>query len=109
MKPNFNSPLLLDNDNRRVDAAGPFNWEGATGQCEVAVTITQSLNGSTVVATGDSSSYNAPQPNWQADADTVDNKQLQPGSAIAEGVVTLTNPSRPPVRWSQPVELVGQS
>jgi len=109
MRPNFDSTLTLDNDNRRVDATGPLNWDGATGQCEVAVTITQAVNGSTVVASGDSSNYNAPQPAWQADADTNDNQQLQAGTATAEGVLTLTNPSRPPVRWSQPVQLVEPS
>jgi hypothetical protein len=109
MRPNFDSPLALDNDNRRVDATGPIKWDGAPGQCEVAVTITQTVNGATVVATGKSSNYNAPRPTWQADADTDDDQQLQAGTATAEGVLTLTNPSRPAVRWSQPVQLVEPS
>src|SRR4051812_16497872 len=105
MKPNFDSPLPLDNNNRRVDAAGPLDWEGATGQCEVAVTITQTVNGHTVTARGDSSSYNSPEPTWQADADTDNNQQLQPGSAQAAGILTLTDPTRPPVRWTEIVQL----
>jgi hypothetical protein len=109
VKPNFDSPLNLDRDNRRVDATGPLDWQGATGQCRVVVTITQTVNGTTVVATGDSGNYNAPEPTWDANADTEHHEQLQPGSAHAEGVLTLTDPPRPEIRWSEDVQLQARS
>ena len=105
MKPNFDSPLSLDNDNRRVDAIGPLEWEGATGQCRVAVTITQIINGATVLATGESGNYNSNEPTWDTHADTRNGLQLRPGPAQATGVLTLTDPTRPSIQWTETVQL----
>ncbi len=101
MKANFDNTLRLDNGGTRVDAAGPLNWEGASGQCDIDVTISQSQNGNTIVATGDTGSYNQGDTRWDANADTDNGQQLQPGSAQAEGVIHL--------RGSQPIPWGPQS
>jgi hypothetical protein len=105
VRANFDDPLRLDNGNRRVDAAGPLVWDGQTGECEIAVTITQNVNGTTVTATGDSGDYRAPSDRWDADADTRDHEQLQSGAtAQAVGIITLKSSSHK-IQWSQPVTL----
>jgi flagellar hook assembly protein FlgD len=95
MKANFDSLLHLENGGTRVDAAGPLDWEGASGQCDIAVTITQSVNGGTVVARGDTGSYNQGDSRWDTNADVQNGQRLQPGSAQAQGVINL--------RGSQPI------
>jgi hypothetical protein len=105
MKPNFDSALDLDNDNTRVDAAGPLDWEGTQGQCRVAVTITQTIDGTTITATGESGDYGSDKLRWEADANTEDGQAFQPGEAHAEGVLTLRHSSAPPVVWGQDVVL----
>jgi hypothetical protein len=95
MKANFDNTLHLEHGGSRVDAAGPLDWEGSSGQCDIAVTITQTLNGTTVTATGDTGSYNQGDNRWDTNADTQDNQHFRPGTAQAEGTINL--------RGSQPI------
>jgi|SRR4051812_24980984 hypothetical protein len=104
MRANFDDPLQLANGNRRVDAAGPLDWQGQTGECDIAVTITQSLNGTTITATGDSGDYQPPSNRWDADADTQNNQQFQSGAAQAVGIITLKSTGQH-IQWSQAVTL----
>lgn len=106
MKPNFYSPLQIDNDGERVNAAGPLNWNGTQGDCKVSVTIKQTVNGEDVWAWGQSQNYDTHAADWGADTDTRGDQRLQPGPAHAWGVVTLTNSTDPPpLPWDQPVQL----
>jgi|SRR3954453_20511003 len=102
MRPNFNSPLHLDDGGKKVKATGPLNWNGTTGHCKVHVVIWQ--NG--ITATGDSSGYDDSQANWDADGKTQNSATLSPGPATATGTVTLENSNDPPPPpWTQPVQL----
>jgi hypothetical protein len=102
MRPNFDSPLDLHHGNTRVDTRGPLDWNGTTGNCRITVTITQTVNGQQVVATGESGTYNDDDPTWDADART-DGARLEPGPADAHGVATLESGERIP--WDEQVQL----
>jgi hypothetical protein len=95
MKANFDNTLRLENNRTRVDAAGPLDWEGSSGRCDIDVTITQSVNGTTVTATGDTGSYNEGDDRWDTNANTQNGRQFQPGAAQASGTINL--------RGSQPI------
>jgi hypothetical protein len=102
MKPNFDSPLDLTHDRRRVDAKGPLHWNDTNSKCTIDVTIFQG----SVIAKGTSNDYDTNEPDWEAEARTQDNIRLAPGAAVAVGVVTLEDEDEePPDPWSQPVTL----
>jgi hypothetical protein len=103
MKANFDDPLHIENGGTRVDACGPMDWQGASGKCDIAVTITQTLNGTTVVGTGDTGTYNQGDNRWDTNADTQGANHFQPGPAHAQGTINLRGGA--PIPWGQDVTL----
>jgi hypothetical protein len=105
VRTNFINPLYITNDGRRVIAEGPIDWEGGTGQCSIAATITQG----NVQGSGDTGNYNQGDPSWECNCDVQGSGRFQPGPARAHGVISGTS-NPPPAPWpDQTVELVLQS
>jgi len=93
MKSNFFDELELDNDRRRVRAAGPIDWDDddrGEQVVEFRATITQ--NG--VSAEGKRGPFKRGEDaEWWCDADTDDNQRFEPGAAAATGIIVVKTPS----------------
>jgi hypothetical protein len=105
MKANFNSPLELSSNRKKVKVRGPLVWEddGVERICVKNVQITQG----NVVARGVSGEFKRGDGDlWWCDAET-DGATFAPGLATASGTVERTRPE-PKVDvfpWSQAVFL----
>jgi tetratricopeptide (TPR) repeat protein len=73
-----------------VIAEGPIDWEGGTGQCSIAATITQG----NVQGSGDTGSYDEGDPDWECSCDVQGSGRFQPGPARAHGVISGNGRSR---------------
>jgi hypothetical protein len=104
MKANFNSPLELSSNHKRVKVRGPLVWEDDGGE-RVRVKNVQIVQDA-VVGRGDSGEFKRGDGNlWWCDADGDD--EFSPGLATASGTVVRTRPG-PEVDvfpWSQAVFL----
>jgi hypothetical protein len=105
VKANFNSPLELSSNRRKVKVRGPLVWEDDGGR-RVRVKDVQVTPG-TVVAQGLSGEFKRGEDSlWWCDADS-DEATFSPGVATAFGTVERTDPG--PVaevfNWSQAVFL----
>jgi hypothetical protein len=106
MKANFNSPLDLSSNQKKVKVCGPLVWEqdNVDRICVKNVQITQG----DVVATGASGEFKRGDGDqWWCDVDTHDDATLAPGLATASGIVRRTRPG-PEIDvfpWSQAVFL----
>jgi hypothetical protein len=93
MKSNFDEELPLQNDRRRVRAAGPIDWatdDRGEEVVEFKATITQ--NG--VSAEGRRGPFKRGEDTeWWCQADTDDNQRFEPGPATAKGVIVVKTPS----------------
>jgi len=110
MKANFNSPLQIDGDPKKIKASGPLIWSAVppTGtQCMISATITQDLNGNHVVGVGEwDKKYGPGDASWSGNCDSDDGEFVE-GLAYAYGVITVTKPGLPPQTdpWGQWVTL----
>ena len=92
MRANFNSPLSLSSNRKRVNVRGPLGWDadGVERLEIVKVSITQGA----VKATGESGEFKRGEGNlWWCDADTDDGAVFAPGEAEAVATARRTRPS----------------
>ncbi len=91
MKANFNSPLMLSSNRKRVKVRGPLLWE-ADGVSRVCVKDVQVTQGD-VVARGTSGEFKRGDGNeWWCDCDTSEDATFAPGVATAVGTIERTEP-----------------
>jgi hypothetical protein len=91
MRANFNSPLSLSSNRRKVQVRGPLGWDADdVERIEiVAVTIKQGA----VCATGASNEFKRGEGNlWWCDADTGSEAAFAPGEAEATATARRTRP-----------------
>jgi hypothetical protein len=87
MKTNFDDPLPLSSDRRKITAQGPFEWApGDAPHCRITVVITQG----TLRGTGDTGNYNNGDSTWECDVDG--GGQWQVGEVHCVGTVTTSAP-----------------
>jgi hypothetical protein len=103
MHANFDAKLTIDtSDSSKVNAKGPLIWDPnavpPTGtSCRISATITQTVGGNLVVATGNwNRNYNKGNKNWDGVVEAPNGETFQAGGASASGVITVTNPASPP-------------
>jgi hypothetical protein len=106
MRANFNSPLSLSSDGKKVKVRGPLGWDpDNVARVEiVSVTIKQG----TVRATGDSGEFKRGEGDlWWCDGDAANGTPFAPGQAEATGTARQTQPAPDTdlFTWSQTVFL----
>jgi hypothetical protein len=94
MRSNFFDELVLDNDRRRVRAAGPIDWiDQDRGETVVEFRATIRQNG--VTAEGKRGPFKRDEDaEWWCDADTRNSQRFARGvEADAEGIIVVKTPS----------------
>ena len=107
MKSNYHSPLRLDDNGKRIRAAGPLLWDTPNEErIRVISTITQG----TAIATGTSGDRQRNDDEWDYDARVADDGDaFEPGQATAVGVIQVVEPDGRVgllAPWTQVVTLV---
>lgn len=96
MKTQFDDPLELSSDRKRIFAAGPITWsQNDQGHhCQINVTITQGA----VSAPGSTGSYGTNDDTWECHVDAPDGAEWQVAPVQCRGVVTMSDPP-PADQW----------
>jgi hypothetical protein len=106
MRANFDSPLSMSSNRKRVKVRGPLGWDpdGIDGVEIVSVCITQG----TVQAFGSSNEFKRGEGNqWWCDADTGNGATFAPGQAeaVATARKTRPDPEQKLFEWPQTIFL----
>jgi hypothetical protein len=90
MKTQFDDPLPLRNDHRRITATGSFEWApgDANHHCRISVRITQG----TMVGAGHTGNYGTNDDTWECDVDAPNNGQWQLADVSAHGEAEMSSP-----------------
>jgi hypothetical protein len=102
MKANFNSPLVLSSNRKRVKVRGPLLWED-DGIRRIRVKDVEITQGN-VVARGDSGDFKRGDGDqWWCDADTSNDQTFAPGVATAVATIERLepDPSADVFDWTQ--------
>jgi hypothetical protein len=92
---NFDNPLELSSDRRKIVATGPLGWDpGDAEHCRIKVKITQGNR----VGHGDTGNYNQGETWWECDVKVDGGGQWQVADVTAHGTIEMSGPP-PPSSW----------
>jgi hypothetical protein len=108
MHSQFDDPLTLDDDRRKITATGPLTWNrNDAPNCRISVTLTQGSPPNQVTGTGHTGNYGHNKSVWSIDVQADDGASWDPNQpVVCNGTITMSGPP-PADPWpEQTVSLV---